>query len=149
MPAARCAAEEGIMIGKTISHYRIVEKLGEGGMGVVYKARDAHLDRSVGLKVIPVEKVYDTDCKLRFVQQCGAFSDVNLPANIEIVDFNRAESVASKLPKQGSPGQPVEPEWNDWDDAPEFNLTASPGGQNPICGDSSRAPPSPLVREPH
>ena len=52
-----------------ISHYQILEKLGEGGMGVVYKARDTHLDRFVAIKVLPADKVADPDRKRRFVQE--------------------------------------------------------------------------------
>jgi serine/threonine protein kinase len=66
------------MIGKSISHYRILEKLGEGGMGVVYKARDKHLDRFVALKVLPAERVTDPDRKRRFVQEAKAHLCITL-----------------------------------------------------------------------
>jgi len=81
------------MIGKTISHYRILEKLGEGGMGVVYKARDSRLERFVALKILPTDRMADPERKRRFVQEARAASSLNHPHIVTIHDIDEAEGV--------------------------------------------------------
>ena len=83
------------MIGRTINHYAIIEKLGEGGMGVVYKAHDSHLHRSVALKVLPPEKVADPERKRRFVQEARAASALNHPNIVTVHDIDQSDGVDS------------------------------------------------------
>src|SRR5690242_19875148 len=81
------------MIGQTLGHYRMEGKLGEGGMGVVYKAQDMHLDRPVAIKVLPHERVADAERKRRFVQEAKSASALNHPNILHIYDIDAAEGV--------------------------------------------------------
>ena len=104
------------MIGHTLEQYEILEPLGEGGMGVVYRARDRQLDRVVALKILPAAKVADPESKRRFVQEAQAASALSHPNIVTIygidaaggVDFIAMElvegaSLERLIPRQGLP----------------------------------------------
>jgi len=75
------------LIGRTLGHYRIVEKVGEGGMGEVYRARDERLDRDVAIKVMPEEVASDAERLRRFEREAKAVAALSHSNILEIFDF--------------------------------------------------------------
>ena len=88
------------MIGKTISHYKILEKIGSGGMGIVYKAQDTKLDRLVALKFLPKQFSINEDEKKRFIHEAKAAAALNHPHVCLIHDIKELIVKACPLSKK-------------------------------------------------
>jgi len=90
---AKTALGQDSLVGRTLGHYRIVEGIGAGGMGVVYRAHDEHLDRDVAIKIQPPGLLADTAARQRFHKEAHALSRLNHPNIATVYDFDSCEGI--------------------------------------------------------
>jgi len=81
------------LVGRTLGHYRVVEKIGAGGMGEVYRAHDERLDRDVAVKVLPASVAQDPERIARFEREAKAVAKLEHPNILAIHDFGTDEDV--------------------------------------------------------
>lgn len=109
------------MIGRTLSHYKILDEVSRGGMGVVYRSVDTKLDREVALKVLPAELVSDAERRERFIQEAKRRCRVeasgfegrpqqNEQNPLSAPKIYTEQSLQTCRPRQGSPASPKSPE---------------------------------------
>ncbi len=75
------------MVGQTISHYKVIEKIGQGGMGEEYRAEDSYLSREVAIKVLPEQFTKDPQRLARFQREAGAVSSLILTGACEFISW--------------------------------------------------------------
>ena len=85
------------MLGQTIGHYEVIERIGAGGMGVVYRARDQRLHRDVALKVLPPGKLGDEAPRKRFRKEALALAKLNHPNIGTVYDFDTQDDLDRAL----------------------------------------------------
>jgi len=81
------------VVGQTLSHYRIIEKIGQGGMGEVYLAEDSRLDRKVALKILPDHLSERADLRERFEREARAVSSLNHPHICTLYDIGEQDGI--------------------------------------------------------
>ncbi len=86
-------ANRDTLVGETLGHYRVLEKIGTGGMGEVYRARDGHLDREVAIKVLPRRILSDESCRKHFRKEALVLSKLNHPNIATIYDFDTQQDM--------------------------------------------------------
>jgi serine/threonine protein kinase len=92
-PAPSSESHETTLVGRTVSHYQVLSLLGAGGMGEVYLARDARLDRTVALKILPSELAADPERMQRFAREAKAASALNHPNVATIYDVGESDGI--------------------------------------------------------